>query len=459
MRVGPILASVLVSVAPLCGQDAAPPATPPAAAESIRGADEQLLKAVRAVAERVAGIVETPPTSGVVAVRADDAVRSVALAAKAAALLPAAVAAARGRAWRDLGFGSGSGPGDLVAAIAADLPGMAFDTSGSRLLVDPQRLPDVIVRGDPDVDPDASIMLATGVAPDETIAGHYIAHALLDGPPLRGPVTTDAVLARSALAEGSANLAGLILLFGGVGLESEVLSGSLRPDQALGGRLVPDTVRSGSPVVASLMEFVYLDGFAQAAAVARKGGFRRLAQERAARLTTRDVLHLDRPRLEAASIPTPEFPAALRLSIADRDSLGEQGIVTLVSLLTGKDNLGLIAGDGWVGDALWRFERAAPASQSADEGATVWVTQWKSDEDAADFVYALERCLQARFPGETLEDDRQRGGRVLRRADRVYRVKATGLSVVMTVATPSIDANFGPLAKKKEAVPPQRQHK
>ena len=329
------LAYAALAVTCVAMQDAARPDPEADAAATIKGGDVYLAKSVAAVGDRIAAIVGREASTGPVAVRADEATRAVLVLARAQQLLSSANAAARGRAWRDLGLGSGTEPKDLVDAIERDVPGMTFDAARTRLLVDPQRLLPTSGHGSPDEDADATILLTTGVAPDEPVAGHYMAHALLDGPGLEGPVTTDALLARSALAEGSANLAALVLLFGGVGLEAEVVSGALHPEDALGGRLVPDAMRGSSPVVHSLLEFVYLDGFAQAASLTRRGGFNRLAQERKSRRTTRDVLHLDRTPAPAVEIVAPSLPSSLLLYPADRDSLGEQGIITLVSLLTG----------------------------------------------------------------------------------------------------------------------------
>jgi hypothetical protein len=444
MTIWKAFAFVAFAITCVAAQDAARP-----------GLDDDLVQSVRAVGDRIAGIVGRQPESGFSAARADEATREVEVAARAERLLPQAQASARGRAWRDIGLGSGTDPADLVVAIERDVPGMTFDAARARLLVDPKRLLPDSGHGDPDEDPDASILLVTGVAPDEPVVGHYVAHALLDGPNLVGPVTTDTLLARSALAEGSANLAALMLLFGGAGLGQEVVSGSLRPEDALGGRLVPDAMRSASPVVAHLLEFVYLDGFAQSAALARKAGFSRLAQERKSRRTSRDVLHPERAPAMPVEIPAPSLPSSLALSPVDRDTLGEQGVVTLVSLLTGKDNLGLIAGDGWVGDGLWRFEPNPGSATPASEGATVWVSRWGSDSDAADLSYALERCLQARFPGEPLVADVERGGQVLVRQDRVYRIEKTGLQVIFRVAPPSIDAKMAIDTKKKKPTPPR----
>jgi hypothetical protein len=437
-----LLAIVAAATAAVVAQD-----TPP-----VKGADEQLLESVRVVADRIAGIVHVDHPRSIVAVRADQAARAAESAARARRTLPAAVASARGRAWRDLGLGSGTEAADLVAAIENDLAGMTFDAARERLLVDPQRLHPGGDPGDPRIDAEASVLLATGVAADEPVAGHYVAHALLDTPASEVP-TTDALLARSALAEGTSNLAAMVLLFGGVGLESEVFTGTLRPEDVLSGRLVPESLRGASPVVSHLLEFVYLDGFAQSAAIARQGGFNRLAQERRRRLTTRDVLHLDRQPAPAADIPEPAVAASLGLAPADRDTLGEQGIISLVSLLTGKDNLGLIAGDGWVGDGLWRFE--GPGSG----GLTIWITRWKTPEELDDFSYALERSLSARFPGETLRDDPVRGGHVLARADRVYRIERRSGDLWFEVANPEIDAKIGPPAKKKVPEAPRPKPK
>jgi hypothetical protein len=454
-----VLASAMLVATCVAAQDSARPGTEAETSATDAGTDAYLVQSVHAVGERVAGIVQLSRLPTLVPVRADDGTRSAVTLAIAQRLLTSASAAARGRAWQDLGFGSGVEPQDLVVAIARDVPGMTLDVTGDRLLVDPQRLLPEAGRGDPDIDPDASILLTTGVAPDEPAAAHYLTHALLDGPSPAGTVTTDALLARSALAEGSANLAAFILLFGGVGLESDVVSGSLRPEDVLGGRLVPEAMRTASPVVANLLEFVYLDGFAQAAAIARKGGFSRLAQERRNRRTTRDVLHLERSPTPPVEILEPPLPASVSLSLVDRDTLGEQGVIALVSLLTGKDNLGLIAGDGWVADGLWRFEPPPGSTAKAGEGATIWTTRWGSDQDAADFAYGLERCLQARFPGESLEGERERGTQLLRRLDRVYRIERTGTQVAFRVLTPAIDAKTYEVPKKKGPAPQRRSLK
>ena len=407
-------------------------------------ADVDVIDQVRSVEDRIATIVRAKPVGHLLALRADESVRTAAARERAARLLPAARAAARGRAWRDLGFGSEDDPAALVLALTTDLAGMSFDADRARLLVDPGRLRADEGRGDPDKDEGSSVLLATGVAPDEPVAGHYAAHAILDGPEPAGPVETDALLARAAMAEGSANVAALLLLFGGVGLEAEVVSGTLRPEDALGGRLVAEMMRTGSPVVVHLLQFVYLDGFAQAAALTKKADFGHVTRERQRRKVTRDVLHLDRAPAPVPEIPAPSLPAGLGLTAVDRDSLGEQGIISFVSLGTGKDNLGLIAGDGWVADALYRFE-----PQAGGDGLTIWVSRWATEEDAKDFAYGVERCLQARFPGSSLGPDESGAGRVLREPAGIHRLIRNVLEVRVQVAPPAVDARLSIPEKKK----------
>lgn len=445
-----VSAAVLATVASLATL-AQEPAPPPDA--TIKGGDVALVKSVRVVAERIAGILKLPPRPEFVAVRADDAARASEARTRAERLLPPQVAAARGRAWEDLGLGAPGDPAALAMALELDLAGMTLDASRARLLVDPTRLLPDSGHGDPSEDPDASLLLATGVAPDEPVAGHYVAHVLTDDPAPAAP-TTDALLARSALSEGTANVAALVLLFGGVGLETEVVSGKLHPDDVLGGRLIGPGTHATSPAVAAFLQFAYLDGFVQAASLAKEGNIQRLLAARKARKSTHDVMHLDRPPVAPVDIPAPVLPAAAKLTLADRDTLGEQGIVVLISQLTGKDNLGLIAGDGWMGDSVWRFEPAGVGG----EGVTYWIGRFASPEAARDFSYGLERSLQARFPNDALTGD-PASERVMTRSDRVFRLTAQGSEVCFRVAPPRIDTLLAVSPKKKPAERPSTPKK
>ena len=417
----------------------------PQPSPEVKGADLELVQNVRAIGERSARTLGVPPPLSLLALRAPEDVRLAEARRRAERELPPARAAARGRAWADLGLGTEDDPAAIALALARDLPGMSFDGDRARLLVDPTRLVDEEETGDPSTNHAASLLLATGVAPDEPVVAHYIAHAATDPPLPTEPLSTDQTLARAALAEGEANLAALLLLFGGVGLEGEVVGSKIRPEDVLSGRLVSEALRSDRPIVARLVEWVYLDGFAAVAGLARQVGLQRLPAERARRGTTRDVIHLDRPAAIAAEMTKPPGPEAAGLTLADKDSLGEAGITSWVSMLTGKDNLGMIAGDGWAGDALWRFE-------GEGGGVTLWDTRWVTEEEAKDFAYSIERCLQARFPGETLAGTGD-GPRSLSRSDRVYRMERRGASVSLRIAPPEWDRKLDTPPKKKGAAP------
>src|SRR5262249_41520107 len=160
----------------------------------------------------------------------------------------------------------------------------------------------------------------------------------------------------------------------------------------------------------------YLDGFDRAAEIVRSGSFPKLTAELRRRTTTRDVIHLDRSPAEPVEISPPALPPGSGLEIVDRDVLGEEGIVVLVAEQTGKDNLGLIAGDGWAGDAVWRLEAAG----RPEGGATLWSLVFRTEDDAKDMEYALGRCLAARFPADALVDG-PGGRKTLNRPDRVFQ--------------------------------------
>jgi hypothetical protein len=113
--------------------------------------------------------------------------------------------------------------------------------------------------------------------------------------------------------------------------------------------------------------------------------------------------------------------------LADEDSLGEQGIVVLVSTLTGKDSLGLVAGEGWAGDRLDRWEAAG-----GDGGVTEWRTRWTTPAIAADFDYAYGRALEARFPGRAFSSVGD-GVRTLISGDRLFRIERREASVRVVI--------------------------
>lgn len=428
------------------------PAAPPETAPSAKGADLDLLQEVRAIAGRLEAVRGAKLSSPPLAVRAPEELRAMIAEARTAAALPPARLAARGRAWTDLGLGSADTPARVVKLLASDLDGAAWDSAGRRILIDPTRLAASDFEPDKSGEAATSMLLATGLRPDEPLVAHLLIHALQhqrrgDEP---DPQTTDGLLASAAWAEGEANLVAMLYLFHGMGLGREVVERALDPGEVLGGALLPSSLGGAPPTEKTLVDFVYRDGFHQVLDRFRAGGWVKVEEAEGARRSTRDVYHLDRPPLpRSAGVPCGDAPAGF--VAADADSIGEIGIVTLVSELTGKDNLGLQAGDGWVGDSLCRFE-----SPDASKGFTLWVTRLATPEAAADFEYAVTRGISEKLSGAAFQQTGP-GRRALSLPDRVYRVTKDGTEVRLRIAPAAIDRTLEPAPQ--HPIPPKKPPK
>jgi hypothetical protein len=423
--------------------DAVPPepSPPPTATRTqpapVKGADMLLLTSVREIAEKVAEqrseAFERPP----VAVRAPDHMREVAATIRALNVLERERLEARGRAWADVGLGDGAAPERLYLALAGDLEGIGFDPEGNRLLVAPDRLTeeDFSPQG-PEDESSATLLMLTGVRVDEPLVSHLLMHVRQrerrGGDSLAEK--TDTLLARSAWAEGEANLVAIRYLFDGMGLADEVLDPTLGPEEVLDGALVPTVFGTLPEAERLLLRFVYEEGFFAAKGIYNRGGWEALDRAMSARDTTSGVLHVERPPASPVPIEVERPAQADGLARIDTDTLGEQAIVVLVSTLTGKDNLALQAGDGWVADALVRWED--PESDRG-EGVTVWHTRWASTAAADDFDYALMRAIEARFPGQPPVE--VGGERLIQTADRVLRLRRDGRDLRLQVSSRRFD--------------------
>jgi hypothetical protein len=460
LRAGPAgaLPSILAAAFLVAGPSAEEPAPP--APPAPKGADLDLLEETRAIAKRleaVRGASLAPPP---LAVRAPEELRAMTVDARIEALLPPARLAARGRAWADLALGDRDTPSRLVKILVADLDGATYDPAGRRLLVDPTRLAASDFVPSQGSDAASDMLLATGVRPDEPVIAHLLVHALeaqREGGQAAPPRTTDALLARAAWSEGEANLAAMLYLFRGMALGREVVDRSLDPGEVLHGALLPRGLSSLPQPERYLLDFAYRDGFVQARTRLQAGGWASVEEASGTRRTTRDALHLDRPPLPARAFPLTPAPPAEGFAEADVDSLGEIGVIVLVSQLTGKDNLGLQAGDGWAGDSLHRYESPADAGQ----GYTLWVTHWTSAEEAADFAYGITRGWKERAP-EAVTAGGGAAPWTLTAPDRVVRVVTEGAIVRARVASPGVDRVLESQKKRPSETPrrpPKGSHK
>ena len=369
------------------------------------------------------------------AVRVPDDIREAAAEIRALNVLSRERLQARGRAWSDLGLGGPDTARNLLLTLAADLDDIGLDPQGRQLLVSMDRLHPEDFEPTSRQDDPATVLLLTGMRPDEPLVCHLLAHVRQRERSGRDALeeTTDGLLASMAWAEGEANLMAVRYLFEEIGVGRDVLTLVQNPGDVIGGSLLPSNLRHLRGVEVSFAAFVYLEGFNQAVKLYRAGGWEALNQGMAERRTTRDLLHPELPALPAADFPASPAPPIDGMRLADVDTLGEQAIVVLVSRLTGKDSLGLQAGDGWAGDRVYRWE----PDKGSGEGGTEWITRWTTSgtevprpaaQTAADFAYAFGRALEARFPGQALES-RGDGVRTLITGERAYRIERSGAEV------------------------------
>lgn len=388
----------------------------PSASPAASASDAALTEAARDLARRLEPLMDDAFERPPVVARAPELILDAATDFRAVRMLDAERLAARGRAWAALGLGDPGTPADVYRWIARDLRGCAVDEERGRLLL----AADVLADTGPRIGggEDADLLMAAGILPDEPLLAHCLMHLRQRerrGAPLRAE-TTDGLLAAAGWMEAEASLVALRFLFSALGLGDEMLRADLDPGDFLDGSLLPRGLGRLDGVRAGFVRFVYEDAFARAARIFAADGWQGVDRAMRRTTTTRGVLHPDRAGRAPAAFAEPRAPVPdAGLVAVDTDSLGELGTILWVSLLTGKDSLGLETGDGWAGDRLTRWEvPGAPA-----DGVTVWETAWAGDDAVADWLYAVERALTERFPRETVRL-RSEGWKSIAGVDALY---------------------------------------
>jgi hypothetical protein len=293
---------LLLWLATLLPQETPEPPADASAQEATSGEDPALQHEVLRMSRQVEDLLAARFQIRPAAVRATAQARRIAAEARLAQAIPTQRLEARGRAWEDIGLGSREGPSRIYRLLAEDVDGVAVDAAGRRLLVDPDRLTvqDFTPTGE-ETDP-SSVLLMTGIRPDEPLLLHGLVHLLQQQGELGAwPETTDLLLASRAWREGQANLVAILYLFASVGVGTELFSHSLDPGEVMGGALLPPSLDLVGGVEGALLDWVYRDGYGQAAASIRNGGPSALREAMASRPTTRDVRHLDRAALTTAT--------------------------------------------------------------------------------------------------------------------------------------------------------------
>jgi len=239
----------------------------------------------------------------------------------------------------------------------------------------------------------AFLSLLTGFDPaGELLVAHELTHALQDQhygiPTDPEPLTdthSDRVLARRAVLEGDATLAGFAYVVHGR-LDDQLLTRLETEVQKLPAQLAAE-LPNVPEVIRATLAFQYDDGMAFTVRAFKQGGWPAVDQlHRDPPLSTEQVLHPERyygtrdPPLEIALRGTAAFERGGWHCIL-ADTLGELDIRSLFTRVFPPARAAELAA-GWGGDRLRAFEHD-------DELLLVWMTAWDSEADAIDFAAAL----------------------------------------------------------------------
>jgi hypothetical protein len=199
----------------------------------------------------------------------------------------------------------------------------------------------------------------------------------------------DARLAHVALVEGDATLVGFELGVGGLVAAPEDFVSFARKHAPDMGERVPAYMQER-------FKFPYLDGSNFVLALKKQGGWEAVnrAYQNPPR-STEEILH---PEKYFAGDDPPRLPDLSDLAVGGhqpvyQDTLGEFGIRIL--LLGADRKKAARRAAGWGGDRAMVFERK--------EGGgllLVWVTDWDTPADAAEFMDGMEELLSARTSAE-----------------------------------------------------------
>jgi len=242
----------------------------------------------------------------------------------------------------------------------------------------------------------------------EMLLAHEMAHALQDQhfgiESGRGDLgEDDAQLARRAVYEGDATLAGFAAVSGRLGRRKAVrVAGRLQSAPAELARAYPDV----PALVRETALFQYVAGTNFVSWAYRKAGWEGVnALLALPPRSTEQVLHPEK------YFVTPEYPLTIRIGglapyergdwpIVEETTLGELVIRILAERFFDRDEAARVAA-GWDGDRLIALARA-------EEMALVWLTAWDSEDDAREFFAAYAEILARKRdrPPVAVEDDR-----------------------------------------------------
>lgn len=242
----------------------------------------------------------------------------------------------------------------------------------------------------------------------EFLVAHELTHALQDQhyglptePEPLAAADGDRQLARRALLEGDATLAGFAYLLGGA-LDGATLARVEREVATTPARLA-ERFPEVPPLVRATLAFQYVEGTAFVGHALREDGWPAVDRAHGAPPeSTEQVLHparfeLPRDRPVAIALGGTEALAANGWATILEDTLGELQIRILAARALPASEAARVAG-GWGGDRI----RALGREEAL---VLVWMTAWDADIEAEEFTAALPAVVP--------------GARVERRAERV----------------------------------------
>ena len=239
-----------------------------------------------------------------------------------------------------------------------------------------------------------------------SIAVHELTHALQDQHFDLGRLmdnnkeTSDALMARSALAEGDATAVMIDYERERVGhpplSDESSIAGFMMENIA--GAMISPSVQKVPSALRHLLIFPYVGGLRFAHTLLQRGGYAQLDKAfHAPPLSTAQVLHPEKflngdPSFRDLPVPKPPSGAEAKpKDLLYSDRLGE----FVISALIGSYLPPLRASEaaaGWDGDKLALY----PSARSKF-GVLVWDTEWESDNDAKQFFDALRDAYIVRF--------------------------------------------------------------
>lgn len=243
-------------------------------------------------------------------------------------------------------------------------------------------------------DPDANRYVMAGWLPDAmqpTIAAHELTHALQDQYfdlstfTDEEKLTTDELLARSALLEGDATavmtdyqkkLMGQPLLAKDKNIDNLLLSNIIGASFMAKNTGAPESLQM-------MLFFPYTSGFRFAHSLLIKGGYKEIDNAfKSPPTTTKEILH---PELFGEVLISDPIKGD---SDGYRDRFGEFFISALLGMYSRNKGEAAEAANGWMNDTAVREKN----------GKVSWKTEWNTTKDAEQFLTMYKETLSKLYP-------------------------------------------------------------